>query len=52
MSIARMLALSALFAAFLAAILSADEPAVQLAGLALLTWIALEGCWRLLDPRR
>ncbi len=52
MNTARVAALLALFAAFVAAVLAQEEPSVMLVGLALPVWIALEGCWRLLDPKR
>lgn len=52
MNTARIVLVLALFAAFVVSALSQDEPTVMLFGLAVPVWIAIEGCWRILEPRR
>jgi hypothetical protein len=52
MNTVRIALLLAVFGAYLAAALSQDDPAVSLLGLAMPAWLALEACWRLLDPKR
>jgi len=39
-------------AAYAAAVLTYEEPVTMALGMAPLAWIALEGGWRLLGPRR
>lgn len=52
MNTVRIILLLALLGAYLAVSLSEDDPALALLGLALPAWLALEACWRLLDPKR
>ena len=52
MNAARITAVLALLGGYLVAALSQDHPAPYLVGLAVPTWLALEACWRLLDPKR
>jgi hypothetical protein len=52
MNAARITAALALLGGYLVAALSQDEPGPYLVGFAVPTWLALEACWRLLDPKR
>jgi hypothetical protein len=47
----RITAVLVLLGGYLVAVLSQDNPAVDLLGLAVPVWLAMEACWRLLEPR-
>jgi hypothetical protein len=52
MNAARIAVVIAGLAAFVAYALSQDDPSVAMLGLGLPVALALEGYWRLLDPKR
>jgi hypothetical protein len=51
MNAARITAVLALLGGYVVVALSQDNPAVDLLGLAVPVWLAMEACWRLFDPR-
>jgi hypothetical protein len=52
MNATRIALVLAVLAAYLGKVAFDEQPIVALIGFALPVWIALECCWRLLDPER